>query len=51
MAGVHLSFFSPFWQTNLRPRLVLERLFRRGYRLLHTTGIGQTFVATLFKGD
>ncbi len=42
---------SCYWETDLLPRVVLERLHSRGFRLLHTTGIGQTFVATLLKEE
>ncbi len=45
--GVNFSY----WQTELKPRQVLDRLAAKGYRLVSSTGVGQTFVATLFKSD
>jgi len=41
--------FFEVWETELLPRQVLDLLEEKGYRLVQTTGVGQTFVATLFK--
>ena len=43
--------FSSFWQTDLNPRVVLNKLASKGYKLIQTSGIGQTFVAITFKED
>ena len=45
------SRFSSYWVTDLLPREVLNLLSSRGYKVISTTGVGQTFVATLFKPD
>ncbi|TRY63481.1 hypothetical protein TCAL_00365 [Tigriopus californicus] len=38
-----------FWRTELPPRGVVNRLAAQGFRVVSTTGVGQTFVVTLFK--
>lgn len=55
---IECFFFSPFslcssayWVTQLKPRRVLDLLDGRGYKLVGTTGIGQTYVATLYKEE
>eukprot|EP00088_Acartia_fossae_P015671 TRINITY_DN18625_c0_g1_i3.p1 TRINITY_DN18625_c0_g1~~TRINITY_DN18625_c0_g1_i3.p1 ORF type:complete len:106 (-),score=4.74 TRINITY_DN18625_c0_g1_i3:223-501(-) len=37
------------WETKLLPRDVLNKLELKGYKVVSTSGIGQTFVITLFK--
>ena len=46
-----LFLFSASWQTDLSPRIVLNLLESRGYLVIGTTGIGQTYVATLHKKE
>ena len=42
---------SSFWLTDLNPRVCLNLLADEGYRVVDTTGVGQTFVVTLFKEE
>jgi len=37
------------WETKLLPRVVLDLLELKGYKLVSTSGVGQTFVTTMFK--
>jgi len=37
------------WETNLLPRQVLDKLEIKGYKVISTSGVGQTFVITLHK--
>ncbi|KAL3874407.1 hypothetical protein ACJMK2_037427 [Sinanodonta woodiana] len=39
------------YRTNDPPRLVLDKLEKKGYRVLSSTGIGSTIVWTLHKED
>lgn len=53
---MHAPFFSPLlfsssWQTDLSPRVVLNLLESKGFVLIGTTGIGQTYVATLHRKE
>jgi len=42
------QFFS-VWETELLPRQVLDKLELKGYTVVQSTGIGQTFTVTLHK--
>ena len=42
-------FFFKVWETELLPREVLDLLETKGYNVVSTTGIGQTYVVTLRK--
>ncbi|XP_022101313.1 GTP cyclohydrolase 1 feedback regulatory protein-like isoform X3 [Acanthaster planci] len=37
------------WRTDLLPRVVLDRLEAKGYRVISATGMGQTMVWTMHK--
>ena len=41
--------FFKVWETLLLPRQVLDLLEEKGYNVVSTTGIGQTFAVTLQK--
>ena len=41
--------FFKVWETKLLPREVLNLLEMKGYFVVNTTGIGQTFAVTLHK--
>ena len=41
--------FFKVWETELLPREVLDLLETKGYNVVSTTGIGQTYVVTLQK--
>lgn len=41
----------PDYRTADPPRLVLDKLDQRGYRLVSACGIGQTVIWTLYKAD
>ena len=41
--------FFKVWETLLLPREVLDLLEQKGYNVVSTTGIGQTYVVTLQK--
>jgi len=41
--------FFKIWETKLLPREVLDLLEIRGYKIVSTTGIGQTYVVALQK--
>ena len=41
--------FLQVWETELLPREVLDLLETKGYNVVSTTGIGQTYVVTLRK--
>ena len=42
-------FSSPFYESKFPIRAVMNKLAEKGYRLVSSCGIGQTFVATMFK--
>lgn len=39
----------PFYESKFPIRAVMNKLAEKGYRLVSSCGIGQTFVATMFK--
>jgi hypothetical protein len=46
-----LLYFSLEYRTQDAPRIILNKLEKRGYKVVSTTGIGQTIVWTLHKPD
>ena len=45
----HILFYSQQYQCNDAPRIVLDKLETRGYRVVAMTGVGQTCIWTLHK--
>ncbi len=46
-----LLSISPIWQSKLSIREVMNKLDEKGYQVVSTAGIGQTFVATMYKAE
>jgi hypothetical protein len=44
-------FFSAEWKSEDCPRIVLNKLEKKGYKVVAVTGVGQTCIWTLNKPD
>jgi len=49
MFDVLFDYFSTEYVTQETPRIVLDKLEVKGYRVVATTGLGQTCIWTLHK--